>query len=115
MSYPVNTDMTHFTDEQQHKLFDLSLYAVNTGELYRSSYANTQKSLYKKFLKGEYVEEQANKAFYNTIPVILRMFARELGVQYRLSEIEKQALAAEIRDHYTRDFELYPNGGLLAV
>jgi hypothetical protein len=105
----------NFTEEQQHKIWNLALYAVNTGELYRSSYSGTQKSLYKKYLKGEYVEEQANKAFYNTISTVLKMYEREFDEKHRLTEVEKQALASEIRSHYTQDFDLYPNGGLLAV
>ncbi len=103
------------TEEQQHKIWDLALYAVNTGELYRSHFAGTQKNLYKKYLKREYVEEQADKAFYNTIPLILRMYAKECDESLKLTETEKRALASEIRDYYTRDFNLHPNGGLLAV
>ena len=105
----------NLAEEQRHRAWDLALYAVNTVELYRSTYAGIQRSLYKKYIKGEYNEEQANKAFYNTVPTVIRLWNRELNDNLRLTEAEKRVVATEIREHYDMDFELYTNGGLIAV
>ena len=107
--------MPQFTDEQQHKIFNLTLYATNTSELYRNHFLGLQKALYKKYLSGQFAEEQATKAFYNTIPRMLKAYEKEFGDKHRLSEAEKQALATELREHYTIDFELYPNGGYVDI
>lgn len=102
------------SDEQCHKVWDLALWAINTGELFRSTFSGIQKNLYKKYINGELAEAQAKKAFINTIPKVLKMHNSESKFKYTLNNSEKEVVAEELLCHYTMDFELYPNGGLFA-
>ena len=109
--YATDIKLQDLTEDQQHNIFNLALYAVNTGDLYRNKFKPTQENLYKKYLSGDYDETQATKAFLNYIPTVLKLYEKEMGERPHLNQNERVLLAQEIKEHYTVDFDLYPEGG----
>ena len=108
----INTSYLNLTDEQRHDAFDVALFAINTGELYRNTFLGITKNLYKKYLHNDYDEFQAKRAFEHTIPKIMQAYHKEIDPSVRLNAATTEIVAQELLDHYTGDFKLYPNGGL---
>lgn len=108
----INTSHLCLSDDEKHNAFDVALFAINTGELYRNTFLGIAKNLYKKFLQNDYDEFQAKRAFEHTIPKIMQMYHREIDSSMRLNAAAKEIVAQELLDHYTEDFRLHPNGGL---
>ncbi len=96
----------------KHKLEDMLLWAVSTGDLYTEVFFPIQRNLYNKYVQNEYDNGQAVKAFQHIIQKIILKHNAEMLDQYRLSREERLVLAEDLCDHFTRDFCLHPTGGL---
>lgn len=108
----LNTSRLRLSEEEEHNAFDVALFAINTGELYRNTFIGIAKNLYKKFLQNEYDEFQAKRAFEHTIPRIMKMYHKEIDSSVKLNAAAKEIVSQELLNHYTGDFQLHPNGGL---
>lgn len=96
----------------EEKMTDMYLWSVNTGRLYDIIHPKIVE-LYNAFLTGKYSAQAGMRAFSRIVETGITMHNREREYSYFLSDEEKEMLASDMLDHYTRDFDLYPKGGYI--
>lgn len=65
---------------------ELTLYAENTGELYRKYVVPAIKMLHKKYVKGTFDTEKSIPVWYNIATEASKMYNREFGYSFSVTD-----------------------------
>ena len=84
---------------------ELTLYAENTGELYRKYVVPVIKMLHKKYIKGTFDAEKSIPVWYNIATEASKMYNREFG--YSFSVTDRYTAACDLAEGY---FDLIKEG-----
>lgn len=77
---------------------ELTLYAENTGELYRKYVVPAIKMLHKKYIKGTFDIEKSIPLWYNIATEASKMYNREFG--YGFTVTDRYTAACDLAESY---------------
>lgn len=92
--------MPRYYEIDKDAIRELLLFAENTSDFYFKGVIPLLENYTKKYVKGDFVKEKAQKGFQNLIPYATNLYYREFRDRMTFNPKEREIIGKELYEHY---------------